>query len=126
VQQRPLGLGLDELAGQPWRIARKRLDRRQRETQRRRLKCGDATAAHDGPGGRGQVCLGKGRALKKRFGVPDQHEHGVGQAHTAARRLQQAHAGLTLKDRKLLRYGRRSELQRIGDRCDGSALAQFA
>ena len=40
--QRVLGLGLDELAAQPRRVARERLDRRQGEVEGHRLEGRDA------------------------------------------------------------------------------------
>ena len=124
--QRLLGLGLDQLAAQPRRVARERLDRRQREAQRDGLERGDPPASRDGAGGRGEVRLGERRALEQRIGVADEHERRVGQAHAAAGALEQAHAGLALEHRELLRDGRRRELQRVGDRGDRPALVQLA
>jgi drug/metabolite transporter (DMT)-like permease len=124
--QRLLGLGLDQLATQPWRVARERLHRGQGEAQRHRLEPGDPAPARDGAGGRGQVGLGERHAREQRFGVVDQHERRVGQAHAAAGALEQAYAGLALEHRELLRDGRRRELQRVGDRGDRAALVQLA
>jgi hypothetical protein len=58
--------------------------------------------------------------------VVDQHERRVGQAHTTPGALEQAHPGLALEHRKLLRHGRRRELERVGDRGDRPALVQLA
>ena len=64
-------------------------------------------------------------ALQQRAGVPDEHERGVGQAHAAARRLEQLDAGLALEHGQLLRDGRGRELQGVGDRGDRAAGVQL-
>ena len=124
--QRLLGLGLDELAAQLGRVALERLHGWDDELQRHGLKAGDASAAGDGSDGRGEVGLGLGGALEQGAGVLDEHERRVGQADTPARALEQAHAGLALEHRELLRDRRRRELERVGDRGDRPALMQLA
>jgi hypothetical protein len=124
--ERLLGLGLDQLAAQPRCIARQPLHRRYREPQHDRLKARDAATAGDRAGRRGEVGLGLRRALEQRVGVLDENERRVGQAHAPPGALEQAHAGLALEQRELLRDGRRRELQGVGDRRDGPAGVELA
>ena len=49
----------------------------------------------------------------------------VGQAHAAARALEQAHARLALQQRELLGDGAGRELQRVGDGGDRPALVEL-
>ena len=121
-----LGLRLDQLAAQPRRLGRQRLDHRQGDAQRDGLEARDAAAPRDRPGGRGQVRLGERGAVQQRVGVLDQHERGVGQADAAPGALEQLHAGLALEDGELLRDRRRRELERVGDGRDRPALAELA
>jgi hypothetical protein len=81
--QRVLGLGLDELAAKPRRVAGQRLHRRQRDAQRDRLEAGDPRAPGHRARGRGEVRLGPRGALEQRARMCDEDERRVGQAHAA-------------------------------------------
>ena len=125
--QRLLGLGLDQLAAQPRRVARERLHRRQRRAAARPTgtpRC--APGRRRVPAAAARSASASAGALEQRVGVLDQHERGVGQPHAAAGALEQRHAGLALEHRELLGDGRRRELQRVGDRGDRAALVQLA
>jgi len=123
--QRDLGLLLDDLAAQARRVAREGVHGGQGQVEDDGLEPGDARAAGDGPGGRGEVGLGELGALQQRLGVAGQDQRRVGQAHAATRALEQRHAGLALEHRELLGDGRRRELQRVGDRRHRPSLVEL-
>ena len=106
------------------RVAAQRLHRGQREPQRHRLEPRDAGAPGDRPGGRGQVGL---RDAPRAPAAPPRGRPAPAPASVrrtpAPGALEQPHARLALEDRELLGDGRRRELERVGHRGDGAALA---
>ena len=88
--QRLLGLGLDELAAQAGRVARRAPHRGEREPQRDRLERRDPRPAGDGARRGGQLGLRELGALEQRVGVADEHERRVGEPDAAAGRARAA------------------------------------
>ena len=125
-RQRLLGLGLEHLAAQARRVARQRLDGRERDAQQHRLEACDAPAAGDRPRGSREVGLGDRRAFEQCLGVADEHERRIGEPHAPPRPLEQRDARFALEHGELLGDRRGRELERVGDRGDRSALAQLA
>lgn len=125
-RQRLLGLGLDQLAAQPWSVVSERFDRWQREADRNGLEGRDAPAAGDGPGRRGEIGLGERCALEQGIRVGDQDEGGVGQPHATTCAGQQLHPGLAFEHRELLGDGGWRVLQCVGDGGDRPALVELA
>ena len=91
-----------------------------------RPEAGDARAAGDRPGRRGEVGLGERGAVEQRLGVLGEHERRVGQPDAAPGALEQPDAGLALEHRELLGDRRGRELERVGDRGDRPALLELA
>ena len=124
--QRLLGLGLDQLAAQPRRLAPSARSPGSRACIATDWKAAIRARPVTVPAAAARSASARRGALEQRLGVLDQHERRVGQPHAAAGPLEQLHAGLALEHRELLRDGRGRELQRVGDGGDRPALVQFA
>ena len=125
VEEGELGLALRDLHAQGGVLGREQRERLRHHGVRRGLEHGDAHRAADRGERARDIRLGLFEPFEHGLCVPDEQLGLRGELHAPADLHEQRHADLLLELAELLRHRRGAVRERLGDRRERAALAEF-